>query len=114
MATSFTPTSLVAGAFIAASVQVMYTVPLNTSIQIEALTVTNTDTVAHQVTIYLAPSSATAAGQYQVLPGRVLAAGESIQVYQAINQVMKASGTIQAQCDTPGVVAMHASGLAIV
>jgi hypothetical protein len=113
VATSFTPTSLVAGSYIPASTQVLYTVPLNTSVQIEAMTVNNTDTVAHQVTIYLAPNSATAAGQYQVMT-RILAAGESVQVYQAVNQVMKASGTIQASCDTPGVVALHASGLAIV
>lgn len=114
MATNFTPISLIAGLFVPASVQVLYTVPLNTTVQIETLTVTNTDTVAHQVSVYLAPNSAVAAGQYNVLPGRVLAAGESIQVYQAVNKVLNASGTIQAQADTPGVVAIQAAGLSII
>jgi len=58
------------------------------------MTVNNTDTVPHSVTVCLAPNSATAAGQSQVMI-RVLAAGESFQVYQAVNQVMRASGTIQ-------------------
>lgn len=114
MAQSFTPISLIAGLFVPASIQVLYTVPLLTSVQIEALTVTNTDTAPHAVSVYIAPNSAVAGGQYTVLPGQVLAPGQSIQVYQAINKVMNASGTIQAQCDTPGVVGIQASGLSIV
>jgi hypothetical protein len=113
MATSFTPASLI-NALIPASITGMYTVPLNTSVKISQMTITNTDSGAsHAVSIYLAPSSSINITR-DLLVTVVLSPGQSYSVYQAINQVLNASGTIQAQADADSVVNIKASGVLIV
>src|SRR5438105_11514715 len=114
MATSFTPASLVS-AVIPAATTVLYTVPVSTTVKLSQMTITNTDAgLSHKVTIYLC-SNASAPGTKDVLcPTIILSPGQSYSVYQAINQVLNASGTIQASCDADSLVNMKVSGIVIV
>lgn len=113
MATSFTPITLVAGTLLGGSIGIVYTVPQLTSVQITQMTVTNTDTSNHSVTIYLA-SNSTSPGRAQQLAQVTLTPGQCYSVYQALGQVLSAGATIQASADIDGVVNIKASGVSIV
>lgn len=113
MPTSFTPAGLVS-AVIPASVTNLYTVPVNSSVKLSQMTLTNTDSGAsHVVSVFLCSNSASPATK-DALVTVTLAPGQTYSVYQAINQVLNASGTIQARCDADSVVNMKASGVVIV
>jgi hypothetical protein len=105
---------IIAATFVPNANTTMFTGPVNSQVRIDALTVTNIDSVAHTITIHLVPSGGSVAsgntttfaqqvqaGQTWVSPnevGKVLGAGDFISaIASAASQlVMSAGGIVQA------------------
>lgn len=79
--------------------------------RIDALTLTNTDTVGHTFSVWLVPSAGTADNTNIVVKARTIAAGGSTRLLEAIGHVMEVGGTLQASADAGSVVTLVASGI---
>jgi hypothetical protein len=110
MASTFTPTPLVPGVLLTAGVTTYYTVPVGETLQINQLSVTNTDGLAHACYVYLCPTGALA-GPSSLIWSGTLAPGQPFSVYQAIGAILGAGSTIQARSDASSVVSLQAGGV---
>lgn len=108
----YTPQRLVGPEFLANSITTYATVPAGAQVRISKAVARNTDTVPRSVSIYLAPTSAAATTE-DLQVTRVLAAGESYELYQVEDQVLDAGMTIQAQASAADVVTLYISGVQI-
>lgn len=104
------PKQLSAGAQLTTSAATYYTVPANTITTIAAMTLTNTTGTARTVTVYLVPSGGTAGDDNCILYQRVVPAGKSYNVAEAIGQTIPAGATIQALADANTAITIVASG----
>lgn len=110
--TQNSPAVLIQGSQLSASLATYYTVPALTKTRINQLICVNTDTIVHQVSVYISPNSSVATAA-DIVATINLAPGQSYSVYQAINQVMASGGTIQAIADAVTSVTIKASGTLI-
>ncbi len=105
------PNNFVSGVQLPASIgAALYTVPLNTTAQIAQLTVTNTTATARWFTLYLVPPSGTAGSTNTAVYQRVVGAGKSFPVPEAINRILLATGQINAIAEVASAITLMASG----
>lgn len=107
----YTVKTLVQGSTLTTSAAVYYTAPTGTQTRLTQASITNTDTIPHIVSIYLAPSNAAPGVSDTVIKDKTLQAGETWVPYQALGAVISAGGTLQAIADANSVVVMKASGI---
>lgn len=109
-----TPKKLIPGSQLTASVATYYTAPTNTKTLVKKLTLTNNDTSARSVTIYLVPSGGSS-GVTNILSNAVAVAPLSTyEAFEAEGHIVPAGGTIQAFADVAAKVTIQASGVEIV
>jgi hypothetical protein len=107
-----TPTRLCA-TYVPTAVDTLYTVGTGTVTRIDAMVLTNTDTSAQTVSVYLVPSGGTPDNSNIVMAAQSIAPGETRRVSGAIGQVLRAGGTIRALASAATKVAIYASGVEI-
>jgi len=91
-----TATKLVAGSQLTGSAATYYTAPSLTTAVVKAMTLANTTGGAVACTVYLVPSGGSATAANTIISGRSVAAGETYNCPEAVNQVLPAGATIQA------------------
>lgn len=101
---------LIQGSLLTNTAAVYYTAPTGTNTRIGQMSITNTDSVPHTVTVYLADNASAPTAADVILPSKTLQANESFVVFQALGAVVTAGGTIQAIADASGFVTLKASG----
>lgn len=103
-----TPKTLVEGILLTGSAATLYTTPASTTAVIRSITITNTDSSARTVTLYMIASGDTAAAKNTVLPATSLAAGE-VLVMDEIH-VMMTGDFIQGFASVTNVVSIRVDG----
>lgn len=107
---NLTPALLSATGTLGTSATALYTsAAAGNGTVIKKVSLYNTDSVAHTVTMYAVPGAGTAALANTVLVISV-AAGSSYIVNELNNKVMAPGETLQAKCDTAALVTFTASG----
>ena len=104
------PKRLVDGAQLTIAVATYFTVPDNSLLTISAMSVTNTTATARTLTVHLVPAAGTATPANVVCAARLLAPGETFNVFGAIGQTLPAAGTVQALSDAASALSLLASG----
>lgn len=100
-------------AYLGNSATTLYTVPTNSTVRLQALTLANTDTEGRLVTVYLVPSGGGAGTGNIVVPGRVIAPGDSFVVTPAIGHTMSGGDKLVGVADVASKVVAHGSGLIV-
>ena len=98
---------------VAASATSVYTVAESTRTRIDAMTLTNTDTAARTVSIYLVSSGGSPGDSNIVLKDASIAPGASLRVKEAVGQVLHTGGKIYAVASVASKVAIYASGVEV-
>lgn len=90
-----------------------YNTPFQMTTIIKKLTLTNNDpfAVARHVTIWIATNGAATTPANMLMQNLNVGPGETVDVTQAINQVMGSLDAIHALCDQPNAVTIRASGV---
>lgn len=110
MAVTFTR---LCSSLIAASATAYYTVDASTRTRIDAMALTNTDSQARTVSVYLVASGGSATDSNVVLKDYNLAPGQTIRVKGAIGQVLQTGAKIFAVASVANVVNIYASGVEV-
>lgn len=110
MAVAFTR---LCSSLIAATGTTYYTVAASTRTRIDAMVLTNTDTVARTVSVYLVSSGGSAGDSNVVLSSFNLAPGQTLRVKGAIGQVLQTGSTIRASASVANKVNIYASGVEV-
>ena len=110
MAVAFTR---LCSSLVAAATATYYTVAASTRARIDAVALTNTDTVARTVSVYLVSSGGSAGVSNIVLQSYSLAPGQTIRVKGAMGQVLQTGGKIMAVASVANVVNIYASGVEV-
>lgn len=87
---------LVPGSALTGSAATYYTAPTLTRAVTKSAQLTNTTAGAVACTVYIVPSGGAAGATNTVISARSVAAGETYNCPEMINQVIEAGGTIQA------------------
>jgi hypothetical protein len=87
---------MVPGSVLAAAVGTFYTAPAATVGVVKAAQLINTTGGAVPATVYLVPSGGAAAAANTLISARAVAAGETYNCPELVNQVIEAGGTLQA------------------
>ncbi len=94
------------------AVATKYTSPANVVTVIKKLTLTNADAAAgHAVTIYLVPSGGAAAASNLFIDARSIGPLQTLDITEAVNQILNGGDFIAAFADTAGQVSIRASGV---
>lgn len=96
-----------APAQLTASAATYYTCPANTRANFKKLTVTNNDSSARTVTIYLVPSGGSAGVTNIITKTKTVAAAESADIYEVEGHSINASDFLQALADSASQVTIH-------
>jgi hypothetical protein len=92
----------------------LYTSPAKVSTIIKKITLTNTDAAAgHSVTIYLVPAGGAAGAAYLLIDARAVGPLQTLDITEAVNQILAPGDLISAFADTAGEVNIRASGVQI-
>lgn len=109
-----TPSKIIAGSQLTVAAATYYTVPANTRVRIQKLTLTNTTATTRTVTLHLVPSGGSAGVGNTILSARAVPptaiTGNPVEVPEAYH-VMEAGDTIQALADAATAVTIQASGV---
>ena len=97
---------------IAASATTYYTAS-NCTARIDSFTVTNTDTGAQTVTVYIVPLAGSASSANMIISAKSLAAGECYTCPEMVGKSLKAGAFIQALSSSASKVTLHASGIEV-
>lgn len=108
-----TPVRFTEGNVLTTTDAVQYTSPANTVSMIKQLTLTNFGAAAVTVTIHLVPSGGASATSNVLLNATVIAAGQAVPVYAAINHILQAGDSIWAKTDTNTSVNIMISGFQV-
>jgi hypothetical protein len=106
--------NLVPSAQLTGSAATYYTTPAVTRALIQKATVTNVDTVARTVTVYLVPSAGTASDTNAVIKALPVAAGTTLELFDLCGHVLEPGGFIQALASSAAVLGFRISGVEIV
>lgn len=109
---TYNPVQAVQGSLVSDAVTVYYTAPVNTKLRVGQCTLTNTDTNARVVTVYLAQGSGVP-GDADKVQTVTLAPSATYSVYTLIGDVVRAGNSIQAVCDVDAVVTLKVAGVEI-
>ena len=107
----YTVKTLVQGSTLTTSAAVYYTAPTGTQTRLTQASLTNTDSVPHVISVYLAASNAAPGVSDTVIKDKTLQAGETWVPYQALGAVIAAGGTLQAVADVGALIVLKASGI---
>lgn len=88
----------------------LFTVPTGWSVRIDAMTVTNNDTSARTITVWLVPAGDTAGTDNVVVNAQSVLAGKSLQLAACVGQVLGAGDSIHVQASVASQVMIMASG----
>ena len=92
----------------------LYTSPAATTTIVKKITLCNNDLAnGYLITMYLIDFGGTPASGYLFLNQRAVGPGETVDITEAINQVLKAGDFISAFADTAGKVTIRGSGVQI-
>jgi len=103
--------TLVQGSTLTTAAAVYYTAPTGTYTRITQLSVTNTDSSPHVISLYLASSSSAPGVADTVLKSKTLQANETFVPSAALGFVLSPAATIQAIADANSLVVIKASGI---
>ena len=90
-----------------------YYTSTNLVTRIDKLTITNPTAGAVTVTIYLVPSAGSAGDPTTITSAKSIQAGETWNCPDAVGQVLKAGGTIQAKASANTSLTISAAGVTI-
>ncbi len=91
-----------------------YVSPAQVSSVVKKLTLTNTDTTTgYLVTIYIVPSGSAVGAAYLFLFQRSIGPKQTVDVTEAVNQILNGGDFISAFADTAAKVNMRISGVQI-
>lgn len=102
---------IIAGSQVAATATTYYTCPANTKCVISAISFCNTTANAITVTLYLVASGGSASASNTITSARTLGPGETWSCPDVVNQVIEASGFIQALASSATSVTIIGSGV---
>lgn len=102
-----------ASRYIGTTADTVYTAPNSTVTRVDAMALTNTDTLAQTVSIWLVASGSGPTNANCVLTAQQIGPGQTYIVKGALGQVLKQGGTIQAQASSADKVNIYASGVEI-
>lgn len=103
--------TLTQGSTLTTAAAVYYTAPTGVSTRITQMSLTNTDSASHVISLYLAPSGAAPSTADKIVVDKTLQAKETWVPYQALGFVLSPAATIQAIADANSVVVIKASGI---
>lgn len=109
---SITPIQLISPQQITDAAATYYS-SVNIKTRIDKMSFTNTDSMAHTVTLYLIPSGGTAGDGNTITSAHGVAAGETWNCPDAVGQILALGGFIQAKADTASVITISAAGATI-
>jgi hypothetical protein len=99
-------------ALVAATAMAIYTLDSNLKKAIiKKLTFYNSDTVAQTLTVYLVTAGGSPTAAQTLIGARSLAAGETFDCQEAVNQVLAAGGMIQCLASTASKIGVLGSVL---
>lgn len=104
-----TPLPLVLPQQLTGAAAVLYT-SFNTKTRVDKLTITNTDNVAHQVTLYLVPAAGAVGASTTITSAYSVAAGQCWNCPDMVGQILASGGTLQGFADTGAKVTISAAG----
>jgi len=81
--------------------------------RVDNMTVTNTDSSAHQLTVYLIASGGTAIDSNTIIDTKSILAGETYTCPEMIGKIIPAGSFIQALADAGTVLTISAGGIEI-
>lgn len=93
------------------SAAAQYTAGTGVSTQIHACTITNNDSSARTVSVWLVPSGGSADDTNIIVKDRALNVGQSYVVREALNHWLAAGGAIHASASANSAVTLVASGV---
>jgi hypothetical protein len=102
------------GTQLTAAAVTQYTAPANTTSIIKKMTVCNTSGNARLVTIYLVPSAGAAGAANTIWSAKSVAAGATVEVFEAENHVLAAGDFVQALSDVTLTCTFAMSGIEVV
>lgn len=109
---SITPLPLILPQQLAGAVTILYQ-SSNVKTRIDKLSFTNTDSLAHAVTVYLVPLGGAPVASNTITIAHSVAAGETWNSPDAVGQILAVGGSIQAFADTGAVVTISGAGTQI-
>lgn len=96
------------------SAAAIYTAPAATKAIIDSMTVTNTDSSAHTVTIDIVPSGGTLGTGTTITSALSIAANTAVSLAEMKNQILNAADSIQVVASVASKVVVRLSGREIV
>lgn len=108
---TYTEKQIIDGDYVSDSAAAIFTADAKT--RVSAFSMTNTHTSAITVSLYVIPDGGSVANNYLVAMDVIVGAGLTKIPHQMLNQVIPASGTIQAVASVADKVAVVASGFEI-
>jgi len=109
---SVTINQLIAPQQVAATATTYYTSTRATT-RIDSFTLTNTDTAAQTVTVYVIASGGSASAANMIISAKSIQPGECYIATEMIGKTLPASSFVQALCSTASKVTIEASGIVV-
>ena len=109
---SVKPEALIPAAQLTSSAATYYTAERCTA-RVDNMTVTNTDSSAHQLTVYLIASGGSAGDSNTIIDTKSIHAGETYTCPEMIGKIIPAGSFIQALADADTVLTISAGGIEI-
>lgn len=108
------PTAFTESAQLTASAATQYTSPSATASVVKKLTLCNADASnGYSVTIYIVVSGGSPGVTNLLINARTIGAGQTLDITEAVNQILKPGDYISAFADTAAKVAIRISGVQI-
>jgi len=103
-----TPKALLDGTLLANSIATLYVVPAAMSAVVRSITLCNTDSVDHAVTLHFVPFAGSPSGATMILNALPIKAGQTIE--DDLLRVLGTGGSIRAFADAANAVSMRVDG----
>ena len=119
MSQTVTAKALVAAQYAAASATTEYTVPSSTRTIIDKFTVTNTDSSARTLTVYLVPNGQVVGDEYMIIdaltvPDSATTSGAVLDITELKGHVLESGDTIQVLGSVASKLVIRCSGREVV
>lgn len=107
-----TTTQLIAPQHITNAAATYYTATRVTA-RVDSMTATNTDTVAHTLTVHVVPSAGSAATGNKIISAKSIMPGETYICFEMLGKAIPSGSFIQALADANTTIVLTASGIEI-
>jgi hypothetical protein len=101
---------LLASSFAQSSPTSIYSGPAGVTTVIDSFVVTNTDTVAHDISVWLVPVNSSASTSNQFVTNLSILGGVTASISTLVSQVVGSGGNVVVQSNVSGVVRISLSG----